>query len=145
MASSKVRPLHYDLFLKPDLKALKFEGKTNIRIRLLEEIKQITLNSVKLQILSSSISVKGKEILTKVANENPEDETITLSFDEIIPSGEAELDIEFAGELNDKMKGFYRSKYFVDGETEPRYAATTQFEATDARRCFPCKILKWFS
>jgi puromycin-sensitive aminopeptidase len=34
------------------------------------------------------------------------------------------------------MKGFYRSRYTIDGEQ--RYAAVTQFEATDARRAFPC-------
>ena len=34
------------------------------------------------------------------------------------------------------MCGFYRTKYTVDGED--RYAAVTQFEATDARQAFPC-------
>ncbi|KAH0626797.1 hypothetical protein JD844_002010 [Phrynosoma platyrhinos] len=47
------------------------------------------------------------------------------------------LKIDFVGELNDKMKGFYRSKYTTpSGDT--RFAAVTQFEATDARRAFPC-------
>ncbi|CAH1158836.1 unnamed protein product [Phyllotreta striolata] len=35
------------------------------------------------------------------------------------------------------MKGLYRSKY-VNQTGEERYAAVTQFESTDARRCFPC-------
>lgn len=35
------------------------------------------------------------------------------------------------------MKGFYRSKYFT-ATGEERYAGVTQFESTDARRCFPC-------
>lgn len=36
-----------------------------------------------------------------------------------------------------KMAGFYRSGYTtVDGES--RVMASTQFEALDARRCFPC-------
>jgi puromycin-sensitive aminopeptidase len=50
---------------------------------------------------------------------------------------DAVLEMDFTGELNDKMKGFYRSKYVING-SEERYAAVTQFEATDARRCFPC-------
>ena len=33
------------------------------------------------------------------------------------------------------MTGFYRSKYTEKGEE--RFGAVTQFEATDARRCFP--------
>lgn len=40
--------------------------------------------------------------------------------------GSGVLSIKFTGELNDKMKGFYRSKYTI-GEEE-RFAAVTQFE-----------------
>lgn len=47
------------------------------------------------------------------------------------------LHVEFSGEINDKMKGFYRSKY-TTASGEERHAGVTQFEATDARRCFPC-------
>lgn len=39
------------------------------------------------------------------------------------------LKIDFVGELNDKMKGFYRSKYTTP-TGEIRYAAVTQFEVT---------------
>jgi len=34
--------------------------------------------------------------------------------------------MSFIGELNDRMKGFYRSKYSINGEE--RYGAVTQFE-----------------
>lgn len=40
-----------------------------------------------------------------------EDETVTLAFDKELQIGEAFLKFIFVGELNDKMKGFYRSKY----------------------------------
>lgn len=42
-------------------------------------------------------------------------------------SGSGMLKIDFVGELNDKMKGFYRSKY-TTASGEVRYAAVTQFE-----------------
>lgn len=42
-------------------------------------------------------------------------------------SGSGSLKIDFVGELNDKMKGFYRSKYTTPSG-ENRYAAVTQFE-----------------
>jgi puromycin-sensitive aminopeptidase len=45
--------------------------------------------------------------------------------------GTGSLSITFTGELNDKMKGFYRSKYFLEGEE--RCGAVTQFEVQDAR------------
>ena len=43
----------------------------------------------------------------------------------------------FSGILNDKLHGFYRSRY-AGPEGDQRYLAATQFEATDARRAFPC-------
>lgn len=56
---------------------------------------------------------------------------------EPLPLGKYNLNIKFTGILNDKMKGFYRTKY-VNEKNEQVYAAVTQFEPTDARKCFPC-------
>lgn len=64
-------------------------------------------------------------------------EVVNFLFDTLSP-GDYSLEMDFEGELNDKMKGFYRSKYFSYPDMQERYAAVTQFEATDARRCFPC-------
>lgn len=140
MLSSKVRPVHYDLTLKPDLKAFTFDGKTKIKLRVLEDTNEIVLNAVKLKISSTSLLLKdGREISPKETKECEDDETVTFHFDKPLKSDEvAHVEIDFSGELNDKMKGFYRSKYFVEGDDAPRFAAVTQFEATDARRCFPC-------
>src|SRR3990167_3573898 len=63
-------------------------------------------------------------------------ETATFTFPENIPAGKNKLTIVFKGILNDKMRGFYRSRYYIDGKEH--HMATTQFEATDARRAFPC-------
>lgn len=63
-------------------------------------------------------------------------ERLVLKLEEKLPIGTAKVHIAFSGILNDYMQGFYRSKYFIDGEE--RYMATTQFESTDARLAFPC-------
>ena len=47
------------------------------------------------------------------------------------------ISLEFTGVLNDKLHGFYRSE-FTDDAGVAHVIATTQFEATDARRAFPC-------
>ncbi|OWF36627.1 Puromycin-sensitive aminopeptidase [Mizuhopecten yessoensis] len=59
---------------------------------------------------------------------------VVVSF---LQPGNGTLSVSFDGELNDKMKGFYRSKY-TSPDGEERIGAVTQFEATDARRAFPC-------
>ncbi|EHL00359.1 putative Aminopeptidase 2, mitochondrial [Glarea lozoyensis 74030] len=45
--------------------------------------------------------------------------------------------MKFTGQLNDKMAGFYRSTY-KNADGSESILATTQMEATDARRAFPC-------
>ena len=47
------------------------------------------------------------------------------------------MSLRFRGCLNDKLRGFYRST-FTDDDGVEQVIATTQFEATDARRAFPC-------
>ena len=59
-------------------------------------------------------------------------EQATLTFARELPAGEVTLEIEYTGILNDKLRGFYLSK------TKLRSYGVTQFEATDARRAFPC-------
>lgn len=53
-------------------------------------------------------------------------ETVCLEFASELAAGEAVISFNYTGCLNDQMRGFYRSKYVVDGEE--RYAAVTQFE-----------------
>ncbi len=44
-------------------------------------------------------------------NLDPEDKKEdSFEFDSAVPAGRASLDIEFTGELNDKLRGFYRSR-----------------------------------
>lgn len=79
----------------------------------------------------------GKQITAKETNVSVENETAELVFPEALSAGDYKLHLKFTGEINDKMKGMYRSKY-ISESGEERYVAVTQFEATDARRCFPC-------
>lgn len=62
----------------------------------------------------------------------------TIKFAQTLSAGSAvQLKLTFTGCLNDNMAGFYRSSYKMpNGET--KYIASSQMEATDARRAFPC-------
>ena len=51
--------------------------------------------------------------------------------------GEHSVEITFTGVLNDKLRGFYRST-FRDADGDEQVIATTQMQATDCRRAFPC-------
>src|SRR5581483_1003736 len=100
-------------------------------------VREIILNAAELELESVSLKTAAGKILPGQAALDSENERAILSFAEAVPAGGAELRIRFAGILNDKLHGFYRSTYKgADGQDKP--LASTQFESTDARRAFPC-------
>src|SRR5262249_57455137 len=64
-------------------------------------------------------------------------ERVRLGLGTGVDAGGHTIHIEFRGILNDKLHGFYRST-FIDTGGKEQVIATTQMEATDARRAFPC-------
>ena len=135
---TNVKPVKYDITLEPDFSAFTFMGSETIRIEVLSPTTSITLNSIEIAIQSCSVTPSGgEELAAQSISFDEEAETATFEFGAELPAGEATLAIEFTGELNDKLRGFYRSTY-TDIDGNERYMATTQLEATDARRAFPC-------
>lgn len=68
---------------------------------------------------------------------NLEYTTVSFRFREELPVGTGHLKITFDGILNGDMAGFYKSSY-SDADGRKQIMASTQFEALDARRAFPC-------
>lgn len=74
------------------------------------------------------------------------DERATLKLSKAIPIGDAVLSINFTGTMNAALAGFYRAKYKpavtpaagTVKNGDHHYMFSTQFEACDARRAFPC-------
>lgn len=134
--SEYLAPLKYKLTLKPDLEKFVFEGREEIILNILKPCKEITLHAKELIISGVRLEIKNKTFKASKIKYNKTQETVTFSFKEALPKGQGSLFLDFKGELNDKMRGFYRSQYNHKGQT--KHLATTQFEATDARRAFPC-------
>tara|TARA_B100000315_G_scaffold185467_1_gene174602 strand:- start:813 stop:3425 length:2613 start_codon:yes stop_codon:yes gene_type:complete len=132
-----VRPTKYWIKLQPDLDRFTFQGEERISIEVVEPTSEIVLNAVELQVEAATLIREGAATDARRITFDKARETVALDFGESIPPGQATLDIKFAGELNDKLCGFYRSQYSGPGGEE-RYLAATQFEATDARQAFPC-------
>lgn len=68
------------------------------------------------------------------------DETVTVSFPSPLPLGKGLLSLDFTGELNDRLKGFYRCKYTGDGGKE-RFSAVTHFEVINYTFMYVCQKL----
>ncbi len=134
---TNVRPIHYQINLQPYMDKFTFDGLEVIDIDIREPTSEIVLNAAEMRVSAGMVIKDGRWIRAASISQDEATETVTLTFPETIEAGPAQLDLRFAGELNDKLRGFYRSQY-VNPEGEVSYLATTQFEATDARRAFPC-------
>eukprot|EP01062_Namystynia_karyoxenos_P059363 TRINITY_DN507_c0_g1_i3.p1 TRINITY_DN507_c0_g1~~TRINITY_DN507_c0_g1_i3.p1 ORF type:complete len:912 (+),score=335.98 TRINITY_DN507_c0_g1_i3:86-2737(+) len=135
---NSVVPSHYDLSLDPDLVRFTYTGTVAITVDVHEPVTSITLHAKKL--LFSAVKYKpaqGDAQDATVISVNVKKTTLTLGFPQQIAVGSGVLTINFQGVLNDSLAGFYRSKY-KSLAGEEKYLATTQFEAIDARQCFPC-------
>ncbi|XP_047138133.2 puromycin-sensitive aminopeptidase isoform X1 [Hydra vulgaris] len=135
--SRAVKPVNYKISLKPDLTNFVFVGDEIINVEVTRETRRITLNSVEIKLLSATFESETLAVSSNDIVYNTEDETVILHFPQALPIGLGNLSISFLGTLNDKMKGFYRSKY-KSKSGEDKYCAVTQFEPTDARLAFPC-------
>lgn len=132
-----VIPTRYDLRLEPDLATATFTGQMTITITVKQTTQTVLLNAVDL-VLQSAVAEGASDRQFKARIElEPKTQRAQLSFQDPIQPGEWQLQLSFHGTLNDQLRGFYRSTY-KDGTGTIQTLAATQFEATDARRAFPC-------
>ena len=106
----------------------------------LETFSSLTFHAVDLKIRSASLRHRllgAAPLKASRISYDAKFETVTFHFKQRLKPGKGyRLVLEFDGELNDQMHGFYRTSYLVRGKKE--WGAATQFEATDARRAFVC-------
>ena len=127
-----VVPSRYDLVLEPDIERATFTGTASITIDVREPTAAIVLNA--LDLILRDATIDGRPLAVKADGAQ---ERATLTSGERIETGTHTLTVSFDGTLNDKLRGWYRST-FVDAQGATRVIATTQMQATDCRRAFPC-------
>jgi len=127
-------PINYQLTFEPDLKKFTFFGTETISVDCKKPTAIITMHCAELKIISCQVK-SNEKIIKSVHKTNEKKEELEIKLGEKI-RGNASINLKFQGILNDRLLGFYRSQYVQNGKT--KYLATTQFEAADARRAFPC-------
>ena len=135
-----VRPSHYGILLDLDLDGESFTGSVTIDAAVDEAVDQVVLNADGLTIESATITPAGPDADGPIAcNTTIDGETERLQLDpgQELSTGPIVIDIAFSGRFNEQLVGPYLSRFTDDDGTEHKLA-TTQFEATHARKCFPC-------
>ena len=131
-----VVPHRYDLMIEPDLENADFSGRVDIASTIEEATGEIVLNAIELELNEIALTNAQGSTLTATATYEEDTERARLALSGEAAAGDWTLSIAFTGILNDKLRGFYRST-FTDLDGVERTLATTQFEATDARRLSP--------
>ncbi|MEM9561858.1 MAG: M1 family metallopeptidase [Actinomycetota bacterium] len=132
-----VRPSEYRITIRPDLDDEVFGGRVAITAEVTETIDEVVLNSDGLTIGSASIT-RADDGPAPCAHElDTEHERLILRPSAPLEPGPITVEIDFDGRFNENLVGLYLSRYTDDAGVEHKLA-TTQFEATHARMCFPC-------
>ncbi|CRK41705.1 hypothetical protein BN1708_008534 [Verticillium longisporum] len=137
---TNIVPRHYDVTLEPNFETFRFDGLVKIDVDFAEDSSSITLHALDIDIKHAAVVLDGQATTLSGADisHNEDRQTSTFDLKKTVSKGtKGQIEIKFEGELNDKMAGFYRSTYKkADGSTG--IIATSQMEATDCRRAFPC-------
>jgi len=159
----QVVPEEYAIRIVPDLEKFAFTGSETVTLNVRQPVRQLVLNALELKITKASLD--GKELPQSAVRLDPKQETLTIALASELPAGPHRLALDFTGKINQQGQGLYYASYWAprpvgeeadrdddhdkdrdeDKERErekdrglKKIMLGTQFEATDARRFFPC-------
>jgi len=132
-----VTPQRYALALRIDPAQTRFSGTTTIQIAVPEPTWNVVMHARDMSVSRAVAHVAGAPDIpatatTRLANGGVIPEELVLTFARPLPQGQAVLEIAYDAPFAPDLAGLYRVK---EGDA---WYAYTQFEATDARRAFPC-------
>jgi aminopeptidase N len=133
-----VTPSRYAIELRLDPSSTTFDGSEDVTITVHEPVTEIVLNGKELTVRAGAV-IDADESVTEISKAVPDPSAGRISLElpgELAP-GDYVLRLDFTGKLSDLMEGMYRSR-FTDDDGREHLIITTHFEATDARRNFPC-------
>ncbi|KAJ1361682.1 pp2a multicopy suppressor [Parelaphostrongylus tenuis] len=131
-------PEHYELKIVPDMTAFSFTGSLKLTIRILSTTNVLKLHMMSIKIDSAKVTLLDGTVLDGLIHVYDSKFNIaTIELGTAVIPQTVVLSLEYTGEINDKMRGFYRSSY-KDDENREKFLASTQFESTYARYAFPC-------
>lgn len=146
-----VQPEAYHVHVVPDLNRGIFRGEEIIEITLERGRSVIQVHAADLELDRAEITPRGQAQIKPAGTPrrpsfaasrspieaieftaHPSRETVEIRFPRSLPAGQYTLSIAYHGALQKRLRGLYAA------QSGNRRYAFTQFEAADARRCFPC-------
>ena len=132
----EVVPTEYAVRIVPNLDNFTFAGSEGLKLNVRSPVHQLVLNGLELKI--EAASVDGKELPLSAIKTDNEQELLTLTLPSELAVGDHALALRFTGKINQQGQGLFYVRYQEQGSGARKVMLGTQFEATDARRFFPC-------
>ncbi|VEN38176.1 unnamed protein product [Callosobruchus maculatus] len=117
-----------------------FTGNVDITFQLMQKTSSLQLHSSHDRLTIKTLQLKHIATDTIIPQTSSVDETdvLTITTTQELEVGNYNLQISYDGRLSTTdMNGVYKSSY-VDSTGTKKYLVATQFEATHARKGFPC-------
>uniref|UniRef100_A0A8C3KI73 Aminopeptidase n=1 Tax=Calidris pygmaea TaxID=425635 RepID=A0A8C3KI73_9CHAR len=137
-----VKPLHYDLEMKPEMEKDTYTGSVSISIALERSTSYLWLHlrETKITEMPTLQKSSGQQFaLNDCFEYKPQEYIVMKAETELSATDQSDpyiLTLKFQGWLNGSLVGFYRTTYTEDGVVKS--IAATDHEPTDARKSFPC-------
>jgi aminopeptidase N len=132
----EVVPIEYSVRFVPDIDKFRFTGSETVELTVQNPVRQLILNALELKITAASID--GKALPQSAIKTDEKNELLTLALPSQLAAGHHTLALSFSGNINQQGQGLFYMRYQEQGTGAKKVALGTQFEATDARRLFPC-------
>src|SRR5580704_8474049 len=127
-----VVPLSYEIAVVPNADALTLTGTESVRLQFRAATATLQFNS--LHETLSHVLLDGKPVKSVVSSDEKQLTTVTLTKPAI---GLHTLSFSYNGKIETQPQGLFAQKYTKSGGAQG-VLLSTQMEATDARRMFPC-------
>src|SRR5216110_230973 len=135
----EVVPTDYSIRIVPKIDQFTFTGTETVKLNVRSPVHQLVLNTLELKI--EAASVDGKDLPASAIKTDKEKELLTLTLPLKLAQGDHTLALSFSGKINQQGQGLFYMRYQEQGSPAAagkKIMLGTQFEATDARRFFPC-------
>ncbi|XP_076309927.1 glutamyl aminopeptidase-like isoform X2 [Tachypleus tridentatus] len=134
-----IKPLHYSIFMHPNLTTFCNEGRVNITLEVTEPTNFLVIHKKNMNTtIQAFLNPDEKYVSVVKSLDNEEHEQLYIEFDIFLePSVKYMLQLQFSYQLQESQEGFFLRSYTLPAE-EKRYIAVTQFQAMGARKAFPC-------
>jgi len=127
-----VVPVSYDVAIVPNADALKFTGTESVRLQFRAATATVQFNSLNETL--SHVLLDGRPVKSVTSSDEQQLTTVTLTKP---VTGLHTLSFSYSGKIQTQPQGLFAQKYTIPGGGQA-VLLSTQMEATDARRMFPC-------